>query len=108
MKKTFSKRILIMLSLIIVMGIAAACGNGDDNNNNNVNDSNNNNNNENAANADVDEDITVEVIAKGFQHDFWRAVEKGTLDEAEVYGVDVSFVVPHNGLAVAYIEVLIK
>src|SRR5690625_622846 len=101
MKKTFSKRILIMLSLIIVMGIAAACGNGDDNNNNNVNDSNNNNNNENAANADVDEDITVEVIAKGFQHDFWRAVEKGTQDAAEEYGVDVNFVGPQNELEIA-------
>lgn|SRR5690625_278506 len=101
MKKIFSKRILIMLSLIIVMGIAAACGNGDDNNNNNVNDSNNNNNNENAANADVDEDITVEVIAKSFQHDFWRAVEAGTEEAAEEFGIDVNFVGPQNELEIA-------
>ena len=38
----------------------------------------------------------INVIAKGFQHQFWKAVEKGARQAGKEYGVDVSFQGPDN------------
>ncbi|MDO4432730.1 MAG: ABC transporter substrate-binding protein [Aerococcaceae bacterium] len=47
------------------------------------------------------EEYKVEVIAKGFQHDFWKAVNKGAEDAAKEFGAKISFVGPQNETAIA-------
>ncbi|MEJ8735234.1 MULTISPECIES: ABC transporter substrate-binding protein [Mediterraneibacter] len=46
-------------------------------------------------------DMTVEVVAKGFQHDFWKAVNSGAEKAAEENGVKMNFVGPKDESAVA-------
>lgn len=47
-------------------------------------------------------DVTVEIIAKGFQHDFWKAVKLGTEKAAEELGLkSTNFVGPQNESAIA-------
>ena len=43
----------------------------------------------------------IDVIAKGFQHQFWKAVELGTKKAAEEFKVDVTFQGPDNESAIA-------
>lgn len=43
----------------------------------------------------------IEVIAKGFQHQFWKAVELGTKKAAEEFNADVNFQGPDNESAIA-------
>lgn len=43
----------------------------------------------------------IDVIAKGFQHQFWKAVEQGTKQAAEEFGVEVTFQGPDNESAIA-------
>ena len=45
--------------------------------------------------------MKVEVIAKGFQHDFWRAVEAGAMNAAREFDVEVTFVGPSSETAIA-------
>ena len=47
------------------------------------------------------EEFKVEVIAKGFQHDFWKAVNKGAEQAAEEFGASINFVGPQNETAIA-------
>lgn len=47
------------------------------------------------------EELKVEVIAKGFQHDFWKAVNKGADQAAEEFGAKINFVGPQNETAIA-------
>lgn len=44
---------------------------------------------------------TVEIVAKGFQHDFWKAVNKGAEEAGKEFGVEVNFVGPKDESAVA-------
>lgn len=44
---------------------------------------------------------SVEVVAKGFQHDFWKAVNKGAEEAGKEFGVEVTFVGPKDESAVA-------
>ena len=46
-------------------------------------------------------DFKVEVIAKGFQHDFWKAVNKGAEKAADEFGAKITFVGPQNETAIA-------
>lgn len=46
-------------------------------------------------------EMHIDVIAKGFQHQFWKAVEQGTKKAAEEYGVSVTFQGPDNESAIA-------
>ena len=46
-------------------------------------------------------DFKVEVIAKGFQHDFWKAVNKGAEKAAKEFGAKINFVGPQNETAIA-------
>lgn len=46
-------------------------------------------------------DMRVEVIAKGFQHDFWKSVLKGSKQAADKHGVKLNFVGPKDETAVA-------
>lgn len=45
--------------------------------------------------------MKIDVIAKGFQHQFWKAVEQGTNQAAEEFGVEVTFQGPDNESAIA-------
>ncbi len=45
--------------------------------------------------------MTVEIVAKGFQHDFWQAVLKGTEKAAAEFGVTTNFVGPEGEGAIA-------
>lgn len=51
--------------------------------------------------ADTGEKKKIDVIAKGFQHQFWKAVEQGTEKAAQEFNVDVSFQGPDNESAIA-------
>ena len=55
------------------------------------------------ADAAVDySDVTVEIVAKGFQHDFWKAVKMGSEQAAEDLGLkSTNFVGPASESAVA-------
>lgn len=44
---------------------------------------------------------TVEIIAKGFQHDFWKAVKKGADEAGKKHGVKINFVGPEGEGAIA-------
>lgn len=48
-----------------------------------------------------DEKMVVEIVAKGFQHDFWQAVLKGTEKAAEEFNVTTNFVGPEGEGAIA-------
>lgn len=51
--------------------------------------------------ADTGKKKKIDVIAKGFQHQFWKAVELGTEKAAQEFNVDVSFQGPDNESAIA-------
>lgn len=46
-------------------------------------------------------EMKIEVVAKGFQHDFWQAVLKGTKQAEEEFGVKTNFVGPEGEGAIA-------
>lgn len=46
-------------------------------------------------------DMHIDVIAKGFQHQFWKAVEQGSNKAAQEFGVTVTFQGPDNESAIA-------
>lgn len=46
---------------------------------------------ENAGGDTPDEEITVELVSKGFQHQFWQAVKTGAEQKAEELGIKVHF-----------------
>jgi len=55
-----------------------------------------------ATNASSGDDETrIEIIAKGFQHDFWQAVLAGAQQAAEEEGVVINFVGPANETAIS-------
>src|SRR5699024_4878422 len=74
--------LLVVIGLLV--GLLAACGDDD----------------ASADEGDSDGDVTVEIVAKGFQHDFWRAVREGAEDAAEEYGADIHFVGPKDESAI--------
>lgn len=57
--------------------------------------------NKEAANKDSGAKQHIDVIAKGFQHQFWKAVEQGAKKAATEFGVDMSFQGPDNESAIA-------
>src|SRR5690625_7464927 len=73
------KRVYLLLVLVLMIGVLAACG-GDDTD---------------EAKAD-DSGKKVEIVAKGFQHDFWVAVKDGAEEAAEEHGVSINFVGTKN------------
>ena len=50
---------------------------------------------------------TVEMVAKGFQHDFWKAVKQGAEQAGKDFGVNINFVGPEGeGAIAAQVEML--
>ncbi len=70
------KILIILMSLLIIAGLLAACGPGD----------------EGATGGQP----YVPVISKGFQHQFWLAVEDGAEQAAEEYDVRITFEGPET------------
>ncbi len=78
------KRILsVILASVMALTLLAGCGNNGGSNNGG------------------DAAMSVEVIAKGFQHDFWKAVKTGADNAAAELNVKVNFVGPEGEGAVA-------
>lgn len=46
-------------------------------------------------------ELRIEVISKGFQHDFWRMVNKGCSEAGAKYGAEVNFVGPASESAIS-------
>lgn len=81
------KKLVKVLAAVAVFGAMlslAGCGGSD-----------------NAEKASAPKKLHIDVIAKGFQHQFWKAVEKGTKEAAAKYDVDVTFQGPDNESAIA-------
>ena len=51
--------------------------------------------------TEADKQLFVEIVAKGFQHDFWQAVLQGTEKAAKELNVATNFVGPANESAIA-------
>lgn len=51
--------------------------------------------------TDTGKELHIEIVAKGFQHDFWQAVIKGSKKAEEEFGVKTNFVGPQNESAIA-------
>ncbi len=46
-------------------------------------------------------DLTIEIVSKGFQHQFWQSVLKGANDRADELGVKINFVGPNSESEIA-------
>ncbi|WP_334195711.1 substrate-binding domain-containing protein, partial [Muricomes intestini] len=42
------------------------------------------------------EDLSIEIVSKGFQHQYWQAVLKGSTQKADELGVKINFVGPNS------------
>lgn len=51
--------------------------------------------------ASTSGDMKIEMVAKGFQHDFWKAVRTGAENKAKELGATINFVGPDSESAVA-------
>lgn len=49
-----------------------------------------------AAEAPAAGDMTIEIVSKGFQHQYWQAVLKGAQQKADELGVTINFVGPNS------------
>ena len=56
--------------------------------------------NDNGAETTEQGDLHIEVVAKGFQHQFWTAVKSGAEQAAEEYGITMNFTGPANETAI--------
>ncbi|MEF3331095.1 ABC transporter substrate-binding protein [Oceanobacillus oncorhynchi] len=87
MKKNFRCKFMIFTLMALMLGLLAACGSGSG---------------EGASGeTGENEDMSIEIVAKGFQHDFWRAVRQGAEEAAEDNGVELNFVGPSDESAIA-------
>lgn len=89
MGKNISRKLMFFVLMIALLGFLAACGNGDK---------------EAAADGsdgNSKKDLTIEVVAKGFQHDFWRSVKKGAEQAADENGAKINFVGPKDESAIS-------
>ncbi|HLR92328.1 MAG TPA: substrate-binding domain-containing protein [Atopostipes sp.] len=87
------KKGLLFFMLVLVIGVLAACG-GDDTSSGDGDEGD-------GADAAESGDKKVEIVAKGFQHDFWVAVKDGAEEAAEEHGVSINFVGPKNESAIS-------
>lgn len=89
MMKRFKKLSALALATILTGTMLTGCGSGSSSSE--------------SAEADTSAsgEITVEIVAKGFQHDFWQAVLKGSEKAAGELGVKTNFVGPEGEGAIA-------
>lgn len=92
------KKILSALLCVAMVGtMAVGCGNKDAGKETN---SDANAKTEDDSKA-ADGDLSVEIVAKGFQHDFWKAVKLGAEKAGDELGAKINFVGPKDESAVA-------
>ncbi|QQK08403.1 ABC transporter substrate-binding protein [Miniphocaeibacter halophilus] len=82
---------ILAVGLIFSVLLLTACGNGKDNT------ATTGGENTTAKNSD---DMHIEVVAKGFQHQFWKSVNTGAENAAKDLGVTISFNGPQNETAI--------
>ena len=97
MKIQYKKSLFSLMALVLVLLLVACGGNGDGNDSEEVVDEGG----DTTENVVDGEDIRIEIIAKGFQHDFWRAVMAGAEEQAALEGVTINFVGPSSETAIA-------
>lgn len=85
MKKNIFKVFIVFAMVLSLTGLLVACGDSDK---------------ETSGKASGDENMSVEIVAKGFQHDFWVAVKQGAEEAAEEYNVQLNFVGPKDESAI--------
>lgn len=96
--KKMKKRITGLLSIVLLMAlILTACGGGATNE---APAENATETTEEAAAPAEGEPIVVEVLAKGFQHQFWKAVNQGADQAAKDLGATITFQGPANETAI--------
>lgn len=91
--RAWKKVSAITLSTIMAIGMMAGCGNKPTTSDPTTTSGNNTSS---KANTGDNEEIVVEIVAKGFQHDFWQAVLKGTEQAAAEFNVKTNFVGPKS------------
>lgn len=88
MIKIKKKMGLVLMSSVVSLGLLAACGSEESSGSS-------------EGGGSSDGKMKIEVVAKGFQHDFWRAVKTGAEQAAEEAGAELQFVGPKNESAIA-------
>lgn len=83
MKKRIGRIVLVSCALLSL----SACGQS-------------NETNESGSHGNGD-GLVIEVVAKGFQHDFWKAVQSGAKEAADENNVQMNFVGPKDETAIA-------
>lgn len=82
------KKVFIVAGVILLSTVLTACGGSNDKT-------------DSSGGQAADGEMTIEVIAKGFQHDFWKAVKSGAEEAAKEDGVKMNYVGPKDEVAVA-------
>lgn len=82
------KKLALMLAGIMLVGVLTSCGKKDEAT-------------KDAGAKDGGEQRKIAVIAKGFQHQFWKAVELGTQKAGEEFNAEIIFQGPDNESAIA-------
>ena len=79
----FKKSAAVLLSVLAMVSLAACSDSGE------------------KAEGGSGDKATIEVVAKGFQHDFWKAVQSGAKQAADEENVNMNFVGPKDEPAIA-------
>lgn len=98
------KKVLgLLLSMAMVATMTAGCGNKESAETNGGNNSDNSQSDETSGNDNKEAagDMHFEIVSKGFQHAYWKAVLKGAEQKAEELGVTINFVGPNTESDVA-------
>ena len=81
------KLISVLLCATLAGTLLAGCG---------ANNSGNTNSSGNNSNTSGSEKLRIEIVSKGFQHQYWQAVLKGAQQKADELGVTINFVGPNS------------
>lgn len=96
MKKIFIQMMMVLLAAVLLV----ACGNNNDDVSGANDNNGNNSGNDGVGEVDpenIDEDETyIAIVSKGFQHQFWQAVQQGAEEAAEEFGVQITFEGPDS------------
>ncbi len=88
MKKNMKHILCCLSAAILSVGLLAGCAN-------------NSGDSASSGSSAPSSGGTIEVVAKGFQHDFWKAVKTGAEEAGSEYGYKVNFVGPEGESAIA-------
>ncbi|WP_226037994.1 ABC transporter substrate-binding protein [Aquibacillus saliphilus] len=92
--KKFLAFLVVLASMLLVL---AACGSGDEESSSSDSSSENGQSKEESSDTEADDDKPyIAIISKGFQHQFWQAVQKGAEKAAEEFDVEITFEGPDN------------